>query len=448
MPQQPQRIKTKEAASQHPQWELVERVSSSTALKNSPRLLQLFHYLCERALLAPDTVISEQQIAVDIFNRAPGYNSDGDTIVRTQVSHLRRRLLQYFLSEGRDEPTTIEVPIGSYVPLFQPRTDPSRELMPVRNCGPVPTPEPVQAPARPRVGYATWIIVAALTIVCGWLAWQNARLRTERATSVSRSPYLDHFWKQLFENGRQTYIVTSDANAMFFSDFMEKPITLDEYRDQDYPAGLLQKWVKGPESQSALKHFMSTYFTSSQDGFAVARFTEIAGRNKLPSSVIYARDFRSHAPSGNPTNNLILLGHRKANPWVQLFDGQLNFRYEWRLDVRKGMLRNASPKPGESETYEWNVPYNTTYATLAYVPTRGGTVMLIGGTDMTAVDAASRFLSDEESMRKLHTALSIDTTQHVPYFESLIAARRARNVAYDPQLISVRPLQRGAQAPQ
>ena len=440
--QQSQRIRAKEAVSHHPEWELVERVSASTALRNSPRLLQLFHYLCERALAAPDVPISEQQIAVDIFNRAPGYNSDGDTIVRTQVSHLRKRLLQYFLSEGRDEPVTIAIPIGSYVPVFQPRKEQERELKEVRNGTLVATPEPAPPPARSRLAYAAWGIVTVLALACAWLAWQNARLRTERTATVSRSPYLDHFWKQLFDNGRQTYIVTSDANAMFFSDFMEKPITLEEYRDQAYPNGLLQKWVKAPEARDALKHFMSTYFTNSQDGFAVARFTDIGGRYKLPTSVVYARDFRSHAPSGNPTNNLILLGHRKANPWVQLFDDQLNFRYEWRLEARKGLLRNTNPKAGESETYEWNIPYNTTYATLAYVPTGAGTVLLLGGTDMTAVDAASRFLCDEEAVHKLHTALGTDTAQRVPYFESLIVARRARNMAYDPQLISVRLLRR------
>jgi hypothetical protein len=138
--------------------------------------------------------------------------------------------------------------------------------------------------------------------------------------------------------------------------------------------------------------------------------------------------------------NMIFLGHRKANPWAELFDNQLNFTYEWHAEARKGLMLNRKPKPGESESYEWNVPPNTTYATLAYMPTSRGTAVLIGGTDMTAVDAGSHFLCDEDAIQKLHSALGIDLTQKVPYFEALIVAHRARNIAYEPQLVSVRVL--------
>jgi hypothetical protein len=413
---------------------LVQRISSSAALKNSPRLLQLFHYLCDRALKAPGDFISEQQIGVEVFGREAGYNSDGDTIVRTQVSHLRKKLLQYFLSEGSEEPITVEIPIGSYVPVFQPRKEQPRTQKAVTNG------ETAAAPgkaARERIAApGVWIAMAVLLVLCGWLAWQDWRLRTEPASSAVHTPYLDHLWKQLFDNGRPTSIITSDANAMFFSDLMEGPITLDEYRDPTYPRDLLKKWVPDP-SKTLMGHFMSTYFTSSQDGIAVSRITQVAGLHKIPATEVYGRDFRWEPQP----DNMIFLGHRKANPWVELFDSQLNFTYEWHPEARKGLMRNRKPKPGESETYEWNVPSNTTYATLAYMPTNRGSAVLIGGTDMTAVDAGSHFLCDEDAIQKLHSALGIDLTQKVPYFEALIVARRARNIAYEPQLISVRVLE-------
>jgi hypothetical protein len=433
MPQSSETTPDKGSLPQPPYWELVERVSSSIALKNSPRLLQLFHYLCERALKAPGDMISEQQVGVDVFGREPGYNSDGDTIVRTQISQLRKRLLQYFLSEGSEEPITIEIPIGSYLPVFQPRKELPRPVKEVHD-GNLPV-TPAQAPGSRATTLIVWIGVAVLALLCGWLAWQNSRLRADRVVAIApRSPYLDHLWKQLFDNGRPNSIVSSDANAMFFSDFMDKPITLAEYRDPDYPGGLVNKWVTDPQARG---HFMSTYFTGSQDNFAVARLTETGERSRIPTTVIYARNFRW--PS--QPDNVIFLGHRKANPWIELFDSQLNFTYEWRQEARKGLLRNRKPRAEESATYEWNIPANSTYATLSYMPTDEGTALLIGGTDMTAVDAGSRFLCDEDAIHKLHTALGIDLTQKIPYFEALIVARRARNVSYEPQLISVRVLE-------
>ncbi len=435
MTQSPQTTRDTGSVSQHPSWELVQRISASAALKNSPRLLQLFRYLCERALTTPGEFISEQQIGVDVFGREAGYNSDGDTIVRTQVSHLRKKLLQYFLSEGNEEPVTVEIPIGSYVPIFQPRKEQPRTQKGAVNGE--STAAPAKAAHVRTVARVVWIAMAALVLVCGWLAWQDWRLRAERVSAASRSPYLDHLWRQLFDNGRPTSIVTSDANAMFFSDLMDRPITLEEYRDPSYPSALLKKWVPDPSTRALMGHFMSTYFTGSQDGVAVSRITQVAGLRKISASEVYGRDFRWQPQP----DNIIFLGHRKANPWVELFDSQLNFTYEWHAEARKGLMRNRKPKPGESESYEWNIPANTTYATLSYMPTSRGIAVLIGGTDMTAVDAGSQFLCDEDAIQKLHNALGIDLSQTVPYFEALIVARRARNIAYEPQLISVRVLE-------
>ena len=435
MPQSPQTTPATGPLSQHPYWQLVQRISAGTVLKNSPRLLQLFRYLCERALTAPGEFISEQQIGIEVFGREAGYNSDGDTIVRTQVSHLRKKLLQYFLSEGGEEPITIEIPIGSYLPIFQPRKEQLRSPKEVDNGDLSAMPE--KARGSRVVGRGVWVALAALVFVCGWLGWQNWHLRSERALSNAHSPYLDHLWKQLFDNGRPTSIVTSDANAMFFSDFMDRPITLQEYRDPSYPGDLLKKWIPDPGTRGAMTHFMSTYFTGSQDGIAVARLTGTAERHKIPSVVVYTRDFRWEPQP----DNVIFLGHRKANPWVELFDSQLNFIYEWHPETRRALLRNRRPKAGESDTYEWNVPASTTYATLSYMPTSQGTALLIGGSDMAAVDAGSRFLCDEDAIQKLHTALGIDLTQKVPYFEALVVARRSRNIAYEPRLISVRVLE-------
>ena len=414
MPQSPETTPGTDSTSDHPYRQLVRRVSSSSALKNSPRLLQLFHYLCEHALTAPAEPISEQQIGVEIFGRELGYNSEGDTIVRTQVSTLRKKLHQYFLSEGSQEPITVEIPIGSYLPVFQPRR--------------ATRPRPTQR--------GLWIALAILTLVCGWLVWQNWRLRAERSPSIARTPYLNHLWKQLFDNGRRTLIVTSDANAMFFSDSMDRPITIEEYRDPDYPRGLLSKWFSDPASRNLMGRFMNTYLTGSQDSIGVSRLIETSAFHGIPSGVIYARDFRLEPQP----KNVILLGHAKANPWVGLFDRQLNFIYEWRPDSKRGLLRNRKPNAGESEIYA-GIPASTTYATVAYLPTSQGTAVLIGGSEMAAVDAGTRFLCEEDTIQKLHSALNIDLTQKVPYFEALIVARRSGTVAYEPQLVSVRILE-------
>jgi len=246
MSQSPQTTPNNDPVSQQPYGELIQRVSSSIALKNSPRLLQLFHYLCERGLSAPGEFISEHQVGVEVFGRKPGYNSDGDTIVRTQISQLRKRLLQYFLSEGSEEPIVIEIPVGSYLPVFQPRKEqPKPHKEPGDGASPAGTPPvlmPEKTPGSRVIAYSARVVVTVLIVLCGWLIWQNSRLRAERVVSNSRSLYLDHLWKQLFDNGRPTSIVTSDANAMFFSDFMDNPSLWMNIAIPATPAGW---WTSG-----------------------------------------------------------------------------------------------------------------------------------------------------------------------------------------------------------
>ena len=71
---------------------LLERIKASPDLSRSPRLRQLFVYLCEKGLAEPGASLSEEQIGVEVFGRSPGYDTGTDTIVRVQVSQLRKKL--------------------------------------------------------------------------------------------------------------------------------------------------------------------------------------------------------------------------------------------------------------------------------------------------------------------------------------------------------------------
>src|SRR5687768_7702332 len=140
-----------------PRRALIERVRNGPSLRKAARLQGLLSYLCERALRDPHDHIVESQIGVAVFERAPGYDTNADTIVRVQVSALRRKLEQHFVGEGVGEPVVIEVPKGSYRPLFRPRA--------------AAPPAPVAAARRvfPWLAAAT----AALALIAAVLGFDN-----------------------------------------------------------------------------------------------------------------------------------------------------------------------------------------------------------------------------------------------------------------------------------
>src|SRR5215471_4531183 len=140
-------------------WALVLRIKESYPLNKAPRSRVLFEYLCAHALNHPDVPLGEQQIGIEVFGREPGYSNE-DTIVRVQVSQLRRRLKEYFLAAGEGEPISIEIPPGHYVPRFIQR---EAKLMLAQNAvtPAVIAPPVVQAP-RPR--QRRWIMVVSLVV--------------------------------------------------------------------------------------------------------------------------------------------------------------------------------------------------------------------------------------------------------------------------------------------
>src|ERR1700733_11695152 len=88
---------------------LVERVSASSYFNRSARLRDLLHYLTERVLEDESCDIREHEVGYKVFGRPLDYDTAADNIVRVHASMLRKRLEQFFLAEGGDEPWVIEI---------------------------------------------------------------------------------------------------------------------------------------------------------------------------------------------------------------------------------------------------------------------------------------------------------------------------------------------------
>src|ERR1700722_5334805 len=98
--------------------DLVARVLASNQLNKSARLKELFQHLCTRVLDDEILEIHEMELGHHVFGRPPRYDSAADNIVRVHASLLRKRLAEYFLTEGRDEKFRIFIPRGNYAPIF------------------------------------------------------------------------------------------------------------------------------------------------------------------------------------------------------------------------------------------------------------------------------------------------------------------------------------------
>ncbi len=128
-------------------------ILASPTFARSPRMTGLLRYVVEETLAGRQDYLKEYSLALDVFERDPSFDTQTSPIVRVQASKLRRLLALYYADEGRDEPLRIELPKGSYVPIWieqaQLQTTSAAMQGEMRDASPVAPPE-VRPPNEPE----------------------------------------------------------------------------------------------------------------------------------------------------------------------------------------------------------------------------------------------------------------------------------------------------------
>ena len=151
----------------------LQAVLQSHLFARSPALVHLLTYLCEKTFAGEGGHIKEYSVALDVFDRRDTFDQDSDSIVRVQANRLRKRLSEYYASEGVNHPIHITIPVGQYVPVFERRPEPEPP--------PHPAPQPNATPGTTRRHRKVWIISGTIVFVA--LLAGAAFLVHQRSTS-------------------------------------------------------------------------------------------------------------------------------------------------------------------------------------------------------------------------------------------------------------------------
>src|SRR3984957_19762931 len=143
-----------------PRWQLVLRILSSNPFQKSNRLRDLLQYIAEQTLHGNAHELTEQHIGNALFHKPSDYSPIEDSSVRVHVRQLRLKLHEYFHEEGRNESLILDIPKGTYAPVF--RTVLKTPNGPVAIAPPV---IPVVAWRRPGV-MLPWVLCGLLTVLC------------------------------------------------------------------------------------------------------------------------------------------------------------------------------------------------------------------------------------------------------------------------------------------
>ena len=97
----------------------LENLLSSAELGSAPSLQRFLRHVVEETLAGRGDSLKEYSIGSVVFSRGEDFNPRIDPIVRVQARNVRARLEQYYAAAGARDPVIIEMPKGTYVPVFR-----------------------------------------------------------------------------------------------------------------------------------------------------------------------------------------------------------------------------------------------------------------------------------------------------------------------------------------
>jgi tetratricopeptide (TPR) repeat protein len=99
----------------------VERMIVSDAFSRSPQLGAFLRFVVEAVLQGTSDRIKGYTIGVEVLRRDPSFDPQTDPIVRVEATRLRRTIERYYAGPGAEDPIIVDLPRGSYVPVFRRR---------------------------------------------------------------------------------------------------------------------------------------------------------------------------------------------------------------------------------------------------------------------------------------------------------------------------------------
>jgi hypothetical protein len=233
---------------------------------------------------------------------------------------------------------------------------------------------------------------------------------------VVRTP-VHPLWSQMFVAEQRTLIVPGDSGLVIWQGLMGRNVGLAEYLSGDYRTNLPKSAT--PSLNEAVD-LGSRRYTSIVDLEVVQALSQLPQSEESKLNVRYARDVR---PNDLKQGNVILIGAAEANPWVELFEHNMNFVFS--NDRMRQIFSVLNRAPQGNEARQWDSVYtdaqHRVYGVVAYMPnlSRNGNVLILEGTSMAGTECAWDFISDDSQLLPfLNGIRRADGT--LPHFEVIL----------------------------
>jgi len=419
---------------------LVNRVLAGRVFNRAPAMRAFLVYITENMLSGQTDQLKEQVIGTEVLGRRPDYNPADDNIVRVRAHELRERLERHFSTEGAEEPIVITVPKGSYVPEFVLRKSPLAEpqqplqLAPVAPVDPpavVPMPTPAQARRWVQPVAFAVILVAAVLLTAVLVAHQS-----KAHLGLRKGPLYD-FWAQFFSKpDEELRIVFADTSFALWQDMSGKSYTLGSYLSHEYLS----------DQSDRLRELATRRATSPADLLISVHLTGLSSEFGGQVTPQFARnvnaEFLRHG-------NIVIIGSRRSNPWIEVYESNLNFQLGQDPSSGAPIFQNRAPQKGEAAAYIIPAKLDTegaeereftSYGVVALLRDCGNRrlILLTEGLNMQATQAAGEMVTDPQLLESLLRSIGHKPGENVVPFEALFQVTSLPGSYENPHVVAFR----------
>ncbi len=406
----------------------VEEVIRGEVFGGSPRSQQFLRHIVEKSLQGDFDSLKERVIGIELFHRSPSYDKGEDAIVRVTASEVRKRLSQHYRRYGDGSECRVTIPPGSYIPevtwFSQPGLPNLNEAVPPQPSSkdlPNPTLPVPQKGASQYGGRTFLLLIPFLLLVLGvsyWAGYNAHKPQTPRLSATSPP------WNTILGSGHTLEIIASDPDFATEQDITGHAASLSDYANEKY---IPENFPLSPEIRSFCLRYLRGARAADVDLPIVANIVSLA---KPVGQKVEIRGARLlHSADFHTDDDFILLGSPIANPWLDLFTQQLDFRFVFTSASSLQAIANVRPKQNELKLYtpvgggfETRPPTGTSFAIVAFIqnPYQSGHVLILAGIGAEGTAAAAQLVTNTSDLPKVLQNCVGPTNQPLQNFELLL----------------------------
>jgi hypothetical protein len=249
----------------------------------------------------------------------------------------------------------------------------------------------VEATQPKRLARYRWLLFGILIVAINLTLWGIFWSRP----SPIETPHISSLpWSALFGSAHAIELITSDPNIAEIQGITGSEVSVSDYANHNY-IPVLNKLT--PEQSYFCKNVLRGVNSAGVDVAIVAKIAALAQTNSKAIEVRAARSIQLTDLKSD--NNFIFLGSPRSDPWLSLFNDQLDFQFEFDKSSQSEFIRNLHPRPGEQPQYVPTAPGWATgdsYSIIGLVknPDQSGQVLLLAGANAEGTEAAGKFVTD------------------------------------------------------